>query len=147
MLRNGVDLDAMGAAGQHDADSRPSGDGEQPLPKPPELPHLRVRGGLGARIVAVADTYDAMTSTRAYRRALTHDVAAEELRRCQGGQFDPEVVECFLEEMNRRRTDRMIALAKEAAARDEVAPEYYALQQLGAAPEDPASQEIGKIRE
>lgn len=52
---------------------------------------------LTARILAVADTYDAMTSTRPYRKALDHDVAIEELIRCSGKQFDPKVVEAFLE--------------------------------------------------
>ena len=45
-----------------------------------------------ARIIAVADTYDAMTSDRAYRRALPHEVAVGEIERCSGSQFDPEVV-------------------------------------------------------
>jgi response regulator RpfG family c-di-GMP phosphodiesterase len=44
-----------------------------------------------ARIIAVADTYDAMTSDRAYRRALPHEVATSEIARCCGSQFDPEV--------------------------------------------------------
>lgn len=52
---------------------------------------------LTARILAVADTYDAMTSTRPYRKALDHSVAIEELIRCSGKQFDPEVVFAFLE--------------------------------------------------
>jgi HD-GYP domain-containing protein (c-di-GMP phosphodiesterase class II) len=48
-----------------------------------------------ARIMAVADTYDAMTSHRAYRSALRHQVAMDEIRRCAGTQFDPAVVEAF----------------------------------------------------
>jgi response regulator RpfG family c-di-GMP phosphodiesterase len=47
------------------------------------------------RIVAVADAYDAMTSDRAYRKALPHDIACGELERCVGTQFDPEVVRVF----------------------------------------------------
>ncbi|MBI2894385.1 MAG: response regulator [Deltaproteobacteria bacterium] len=50
---------------------------------------------LSARILAVADTYDAMTSDRAYRRALPHEVAMTELERCAGSQFDPECVAAF----------------------------------------------------
>ncbi len=46
---------------------------------------------LVARIVAVADTYDAMTSDRAYRRALPHQTAVDEIHRCSGTQFDPDV--------------------------------------------------------
>jgi response regulator RpfG family c-di-GMP phosphodiesterase len=48
------------------------------------------------RIVAVADAYDAMTSDRAYRRALPHDVAIGEIERCAGTQFDPELSEAFV---------------------------------------------------
>jgi response regulator RpfG family c-di-GMP phosphodiesterase len=51
---------------------------------------------LVGRVVAVADAYDAMTSDRAYRRALPHDVACGELERCVGTQFDAEVVKVFL---------------------------------------------------
>ena len=46
-----------------------------------------------ARVIAVADSYDAMTSDRVYRKALTHEFAVEELSRCAGVQFDPDVVE------------------------------------------------------
>lgn len=48
-----------------------------------------------ARILSVADAYDAMTSSRAYRRALEHSVALAEILRCSGTQFDPAVVEAF----------------------------------------------------
>ena len=48
-----------------------------------------------ARIMSVADTYDAMTSHRAYRSALKHQQAMDEIRRCAGTQFDPAVVEAF----------------------------------------------------
>ena len=51
---------------------------------------------LGARIIAVADVYDAMTSDRPYRRALSHEVAVSELIRGSGTQFDVRVVEAFL---------------------------------------------------
>ncbi len=49
------------------------------------------------KILTVADTYDAMTSTRPYRPALSHQTAVEELLRCSGTQFDPEVVKAFLQ--------------------------------------------------
>jgi len=49
-----------------------------------------------ARVVAVADAFDAMTSTRPYRRALPLAVALEEIERCTGTQFDPEVAAAFL---------------------------------------------------
>jgi putative two-component system response regulator len=51
---------------------------------------------MGARILAVADSFDAMTSDRPYRKAMTVEEALEEIRRCSGSQFDPEVVAVFL---------------------------------------------------
>jgi response regulator RpfG family c-di-GMP phosphodiesterase len=51
---------------------------------------------LVGRIVAIADAYDAMTSDRAYRRALPHEVAIGEIERCSGTQFDPELSEAFV---------------------------------------------------
>ncbi len=50
---------------------------------------------LGARIVAIADAYDAMINDRPYKRAITHQQAIAELRRHAGTQFDPELVELF----------------------------------------------------
>ena len=52
---------------------------------------------LMARILAIADTYDAMTSHRAYRRALPHDVAIREIEAFAGTQFDPRLVRAFVE--------------------------------------------------
>ena len=51
---------------------------------------------LGARIFAVGDSFDAMTSDRPYRRGLLIDAAREEIRRCASSQFDPAVVTAFL---------------------------------------------------
>jgi len=48
---------------------------------------------IGARIIMIADTMDAMTTDRPYRRALTFERVIDELRRCAGSQFDPELVE------------------------------------------------------
>src|SRR5581483_1119969 len=48
---------------------------------------------LGARIFVIADTFDAMTSDRPYRRALSPDVAREEVIKCSGTQFDPRCVQ------------------------------------------------------
>jgi len=50
---------------------------------------------LGARIMAVADTFDAMTSDRPYRKALPREAAKIEINKMSGKQFDPKVVEAF----------------------------------------------------
>ena len=50
---------------------------------------------LGARIFAVVDSLDAMTDTRPYREPIGWDAAVEEILRCRGGQFDPDVVDGF----------------------------------------------------
>ncbi|EGW39956.1 HD-GYP domain-containing protein [Desulfosporosinus sp. OT] len=50
---------------------------------------------LESRIIAVADTYDAITSDRSYRKGRTHEEALEELKRVSGTQLDPELVEIF----------------------------------------------------
>ena len=60
-----------------------------------------------ARIIAVADTYDAMTSDRAYRRALPHEVAVGEIERCSATQFDPEVSHSFTEGLDVYREERV----------------------------------------
>jgi diguanylate cyclase (GGDEF)-like protein/putative nucleotidyltransferase with HDIG domain len=52
---------------------------------------------LGARIIFVADAFDAMTSDRVYRRSLDHADAVAELERCSGTQFDPAIVQVFVE--------------------------------------------------
>jgi response regulator RpfG family c-di-GMP phosphodiesterase len=58
-----------------------------------------------ARIISVADTYDAMTSDRAYRRALPHEVAVTEIERCSGSQFDPEVSDAFCSGLDEYREE------------------------------------------
>ncbi len=55
---------------------------------------------LGARIMAVADTYDAMTSDRPYRPGMEAAVVLKEIRKEAGRQFDPEVVQAFLKVMS-----------------------------------------------
>jgi response regulator RpfG family c-di-GMP phosphodiesterase/signal transduction histidine kinase len=52
---------------------------------------------IGARIMTIADTYDSITSERPYRKAASHRYAVKEIISCSGTQFDPEVVENFLE--------------------------------------------------
>ena len=68
---------------------------------------------LPGRIIALADTYDAMTSTRPYRKALEHEVAISEIKRCAGTQFDPELAKMF------------VALADEIDAARKNPEEYY----------------------
>ena len=52
---------------------------------------------LVARILCLADSYDAMTSNRVYRKRLTNEEVREELKRCAGGQFDPKLTAMFIE--------------------------------------------------
>jgi diguanylate cyclase (GGDEF)-like protein/PAS domain S-box-containing protein/putative nucleotidyltransferase with HDIG domain len=59
---------------------------------------------LGARLLSIADSYDAMVSDRVYRKGRSHDEAIEELRRCAGTQFDPKLVEHFAERINASTT-------------------------------------------
>ncbi|MDQ3367313.1 MAG: response regulator [Myxococcota bacterium] len=59
---------------------------------------------LVGRVVAIADAYDAMTSDRAYRRALPHEVAVNEIERCAGTQFDPELADAFVKLVDAWRT-------------------------------------------
>lgn len=69
---------------------------------------------IGARIFAVADTLDAMTSDRPYRKGTTFENAVDEIDRCAGSQFDPEVVRAFLDigVKNLRRIKEDMAAAK-----------------------------------
>jgi diguanylate cyclase (GGDEF)-like protein len=58
---------------------------------------------LGARIIAVCDAYDAITSDRPYRPAQSHEEAIAELRHCRGTHFDPAIVEIFCSVIARER--------------------------------------------
>ena len=61
--------------------------------------HQTVAGNdipIAARILAVADAYDAMTSERPYRKALTNQQAIEELENCSGSRLDPHIVQVFI---------------------------------------------------
>jgi HD-GYP domain-containing protein (c-di-GMP phosphodiesterase class II) len=62
-------------------------------------PHGLTRSEIpvAGRIVAVADAFDAMTTTRVYRRGLAHDQALGEIKDSRGRGFDPEVVDAFLD--------------------------------------------------
>jgi putative nucleotidyltransferase with HDIG domain len=64
--------------------------------------HYRSREiNIGARIMAVADAFDAMLSGRPYKKPYSKEKAVEELRENSGTQFDPEIVETFLEVLNK----------------------------------------------
>jgi response regulator RpfG family c-di-GMP phosphodiesterase len=68
---------------------------------------LRASGiPLIARIISVADAYDAMTSDRAYRRALPHSVTMTEIQSCAGSQFDPDLAGEFSEAIEAHRRER-----------------------------------------
>jgi HD-GYP domain-containing protein (c-di-GMP phosphodiesterase class II) len=55
----------------------------------------------GARVIAIADSYDTITSERTYKKPRTPDDALREIERCAGSQFDPEIVRVFIETMRR----------------------------------------------
>jgi diguanylate cyclase (GGDEF)-like protein len=55
-----------------------------------------------ARIISLADAYDAMISDRPYRKAFTHEQAIEEIIRCRGTQFDPMIVDIFIKSYHQK---------------------------------------------
>ncbi len=71
---------------------------------------------LGARILCVADSYDAMTSSRAYHEPMSEEEAVAELKRCRGKQFDPHLVDMFVDviEENRKRRNRIVQLRNQS---------------------------------
>jgi putative nucleotidyltransferase with HDIG domain len=66
-----------------------------------------------ARILAIADSFDAMTSDRPYRKALNLEQAIEQLKVCSGKQFDPALVDVFLRVLNRKKVKWGLAEALE----------------------------------
>lgn len=70
-------------------------------PRCPELPSGQDIA-VGARLLSIADAYDAMTSDRVYRKGRPPEQAMAELRRCAGTQFDPELVERFIAAVSRK---------------------------------------------
>ncbi|WP_405998604.1 HD-GYP domain-containing protein [Streptomyces sp. NBC_00829] len=74
-----------------------------------------------ARVVAVADAFDAMTSTRSYRRARPVAAALAELKRCAGTQFDPQMVRALTRALERHGWETAVT-SDEAGARGNVPP-------------------------
>lgn len=71
---------------------------------------------LVARIIGLVDSYDAMTSNRVYRRRLTDDIVMDELRKGKGTQWDPELVDIFLELIKEGALERQWMLEDEMAS-------------------------------
>ena len=79
---------------------------------------------LGARIFSIADTLDAITCDRPYRKAQSLDAARAEIKRCSGTQFDPEIVDVFLrmpdniwEDLRREINDQIYRFTYSATAK------------------------------
>jgi len=95
-----------------------------------------------ARAMCVADSYDAMSFQRPYRNALDADQCLDELRRCRGSQWDPEMTDAFLEVLAglEERRQKAVRIAREAARR--IDPHMHARLQT---PEDEKSKEYAAI--
>jgi HD-GYP domain-containing protein (c-di-GMP phosphodiesterase class II) len=61
---------------------------------------------LHSRIILIADTFDAMTSSRPYRKALSYQIAFEELEEFSGTQFDPTLVKHFIKAMEKEQKNK-----------------------------------------
>jgi putative nucleotidyltransferase with HDIG domain len=104
------------------------------------------------RIVTAVDAFDAMTSTRSYRRALRVEDAVAELRRCAGRQFDPRMVEALAAVVERIGWEPTIEFASERHLHGEDIPIGTAQERLGQDPSEvrtaaPAAQhEASEVR-
>jgi hypothetical protein len=96
--------------------------------------------------IAVADAFDAMTSTRAYRRALPQDVALAELRDCAGRQFDPTCVEALVRALERRGERHGAGEAEDVVEHFDVAPPVRGVGSAGLGDLEPSIAEAGGDR-
>ena len=72
------------------------------------------------RIICMADCFDAMTSSRTYRKGLPIEVAMAEIRRCAGTHFDPRLAEAFLRTGNDKLRELLSDHQKKAKQLDEL---------------------------
>jgi len=86
---------------------------------------------LGARIITVCDAFEAMVADRCYREPVTVPEALAELRRCAGSQFDPQVVEAFIEELDLRMSSLMQTNSNEETNPTEPVADEMRLPALG----------------
>lgn len=71
-----------------------------------------------SRIISVVDSYDVMTHKRVYKEAISHTEALEELRRCSGSQFDPHLVELFIEIFGQMSEEELRYATEDPAGED-----------------------------
>ncbi|MDX6680849.1 MAG: hypothetical protein QOG94_888 [Solirubrobacteraceae bacterium] len=91
---------------------------------------------LPARIVSVADTFHAITTTRSYRSAQTPEAAVKELRACAGTQFDPEVVDALVRVLERPAATTPAEFFKRTAAPEPPSLRIVREPEAQAAPDD-----------
>lgn len=82
-----------------------------------------------ARIIGIADAYDAMTSHRVYRKRLSDEEVQEEIKRCSGTQFDPNIAEAFLRLLKSNKLKNIVTDTYDAQDGTEE-PEGEALQRF-----------------
>ena len=116
---HGIDAGAMYHHERYDGKGYPQG------LKGEEIP-------LVARIIGIADAYDAMTSTRVYRKRLKNEDVIKEIEKCAGQQFDPEITKVFLELLNNNAIEQISPdqEADESSDHDLVEASHQLLQKV-----------------
>ncbi|GHB23245.1 HD-GYP domain-containing protein [Streptomyces chryseus] len=99
-----------------------------------------------ARVVAVADAFDAMTSTRSYRRARPVDTALRELERCAGTQFDPRMVRALARALARQGWHHRVTSDEQADPRGNVPPSRGSDEAPASAPAGEAGSPLAAAR-